>query len=270
MSGYEMHRNRLIPTIRALACLAIAILLTMPAPSAHAATRDAIWDGLLKTYVSRPTDGINRFDYAHVSSDDREKLETYLDNMQRLDPNRMDDADQRAYWINLYNAATVKHVLDHYPVDSIRDIRPGFFSTGPWNEKFLRVGDEDLSLNNIEHNILRKRWKDNRIHYALNCASLGCPNLQAEPFSAEKLDEQLDQAARAFVNHPRGADVHNGKLTVSSIYKWYAEDFGNTDASVIRHILSFSTEAKADQLRNINSIDAYEYDWDLNKPEATP
>ena len=248
--------------------IALVTMLALVALPAKAETPDTIWASLLKTYVSTPPDGINRFDYAHVSDTDRDRLASYLDQMQKLDPAKMRGNEQQAYWINLYNALTIKVVLDHYPVKSIRDIRSGFFSIGPWSEDIARVGGEDLSLNNIEHDILRKRWKDNRIHYALNCASLGCPNLQPEPFTALRLNEQLDQAARAYVNHPRGANIHNGRLTVSSIYKWYAEDFGNSDKSVIAHIASYATAERAAQLNKISRIDGDDYDWKLNAPDA--
>tara|TARA_R110000824_G_scaffold118105_1_gene270310 strand:- start:33254 stop:34057 length:804 start_codon:yes stop_codon:yes gene_type:complete len=266
MACNEMYRTR--HRIFSSPYLALVVALVLIAPTANAAARDTIWGDLLKTYVSTPSDGINRFDYRNVSPSDHEKLTTYLENMQRLDPGKMGDAEQRTYWINLYNALTVKVVLEHFPVESIRNIRSGLFSIGPWDKKIARVDGEYLSLNNIEQDILRTRWNDNRIHYALNCASLGCPNLQPEPFSAEKLDEQLDEAAQAYVNHPRGATIHNGKLTISSIYKWYAEDFGNSDALVIKHIASFATPVKASQLKNISKIDTYEYDWTLNAPDS--
>ncbi len=261
-----MRHNRLPSLLRNIAFIATLVLTTLPA---KAETPDAIWGSLLKTYVTTPSDGINRFDYAHVSDTDRKRLASYLDQMQQLDPSQMRADEQRAYWINLYNALTVKVVLDHYPVTSIRDIRFGFFSIGPWNKGLAQVNGKALSLNNIERDILRKRWKDNRIHYALNCASLGCPNLQAEPFTAQHLNEQLDDAARAFVNHPRGANIRNGRLTVSSIYKWYAEDFGNSDASVITHITTYATSDLAARLDKISKIDAYKYNWNLNATDAT-
>lgn len=256
-----MRQNQLPFLILHITLAALLVLIARPA---KAETPNAIWGSLLKTYVSTPPDGINRFDYKHVSGTDRKRLASYLDQIQMLDPSKMPDEEQKAYWINLYNALTVKLVLDHYPVKSIRDIRSGFFSIGPWNKELAHVGEKPLSLNNIEHDILRKRWKDNRIHYALNCASLGCPNLQPEPFTAHRLNEQLDHAASAYVNSPRGANIRNGKLTVSSIYDWYAEDFGTSDKSVIAHIASYSTAARAAQLNKMSDIYTYQYDWSLN------
>ena len=249
--------------------IAFEALLVLVALPAKAETPDAVWGSLLKTYVSTPPDGINRFDYKRVSATDSKRLLSYLGQMQELDPSKMPDEEQKAYWINLYNALTVKLVLDHYPVKSIRDIRSGFFSIGPWNEELAHVGGKTLSLNNIEHDILRKRWKDSRIHYALNCASLGCPNLRPEPFTAQRLNEQLDHAASAYVNSPRGANIRHDKLTVSSIYNWYTEDFGTSDKSVIAHIASYSTAARAAQLNKMSDIYAYQYDWSLNAPAAT-
>ena len=151
-------------------------------------------------------------------------------------------AEQQAYWINLYNALTVQVILDHYPVDSIRDIdiSPGFFADGPWGKKLLVVDGEEVSLDDIEHRILRPIWQDLRIHYAVNCASIGCPNLQPEAFTAENADRLMDEGARAYIGHPRGASVDRGKLTVSSIYKWFKADFGGSDVGVIDHLQQFA------------------------------
>jgi hypothetical protein len=171
---------------------------------------------------------------------------------------------QRAYWINLYNALTVREVLRFYPVASIRDISSGFFSFGPWDKELIEVEGEQLTLNDIEHRILRPIWRDARIHYALNCASLGCPNLQLQVFSADNTDAMLDKAAREFINHPRGARVIDGKLQVSSIYVWFIADFGGDDAGVIRHLQQYADSALARALKDIRRIDNDAYDWRLN------
>ena len=113
------------------------------------------------------------------------------------------------YWINLYNAFTVHLILEHYPQDSIVDIRYGFFDFGPWDEKLLQIEDEEVSLNDIEHRILRPIWKDPRLHYALNCASLGCPNLQPESFYPGNVESLLNSRARDYINHPRGLRFEN-------------------------------------------------------------
>ena len=122
-----------------------------------------------------------------------------------------------------------------------------------------------MSLNDIEHRVLRPIWQDSRIHYAVNCASMGCPNLQSSAFTAENTETMLDLAAVEFINHPRAVQVKYGKLRLSSIYNWYKIDFGGTDASVIDHLRQYAKTPLADQLDNIDSIDNDDhYDWSLN------
>jgi hypothetical protein len=129
----------------------------------------------------------------------------------------------------------------------------------------MTVEGKSLSLDDVEHNILRKQWKDPRIHYAVNCASMGCPNLATQPFTPGNLEAMLDEGARSFVNHPRGVSVKNGRLTLSRIFQWYREDFGRTDADIIRHVSTFATPALRQQLETIRDIDGYDYDWTLNE-----
>ena len=161
-------------------------------------------------------------------------------------------------------------VLKNYPVDSIRDIRSGFFSAGPWGLELTRVEGQALTLDDIEHRILRPIWRDPRIHYAVNCASLGCPNLQAQAFSASNSDALLDKGAREYINHPRGAQVVGGELVVSSIYEWFKSDFGGNDNGVIGHLKSYANSTLADSLDKINEIEDDRYDWRLNDVLARP
>jgi hypothetical protein len=179
---------------------------------------------------------------------------------------RLARAEQMAFWINLYNALTVAVVLDHYPVATIRDINisPGLIARGPWGAKLATVAGERLSLDDIEHRILRPIWRDSRIHYAVNCAAIGCPDLQARAWTAEGLDASLDAAARSFVNDPRGVRIDNGRLVVSKVYDWFHADFGGTDAAVIAHPVRYAEPALAEALRGRSRLDAAEYDWALN------
>ncbi len=128
----------------------------------------------------------------------------------------------------------------------------------------IEVEGEAVSLNDIEHRILRPIWRDPRVHYALNCASIGCPDLRAAAFTAENAEALLDTAARAYVNHPRGARVENDRLTVSSIYAWFREDFGGTEAGVIAHLKRYAGPELAKALETATDIGGYEYDWALN------
>lgn len=226
----------------------------------------AAWDAFLKTYVQSSVDGINRVAYGAVTADDRAKLQHYLDTLQRVTVTRLSRAQQRAYWINLYNATTINTVLAHYPVDSILkiSISPGLFTRGPWGAKLLKVEAQELSLDDIEHRILRPIWRDPRTHYAVNCASLGCPNLQTEAFTTANMDSLLDTAAKAYVNHHRGAHFDDCDLIVSSIYAWFKDDFGGDDAGVIAHLRRYANEGLRMKLGGITKIEDDEYDWSLN------
>ncbi len=225
------------------------------------------WDRFLDTYVTTGADGINRVAYAGVAPQDRQSLTGYVALLAQAPVGGLRRAEQLALWLNLYNALTVMLVLDHYPVASILDIdiSPGFFSNGPWDKKLVEVGGETVSLNDIEHRILRPIWKDPRIHYALNCAALGCPNLSRRAFTGDTVDAMLGEAARAYVNHPRGARIENGRLTVSSIYDWYEDDFGGGERGVIEHLKRYAGPALGAALAGIDDIDGDGYDWSLNE-----
>ena len=196
-------------------------------------------------------------------------LKNYLDKLQSVPVSSYNRAEQRAYWINVYNALTVDVVLSHYPVASIRDIgiSSGLFSRGPWDAKLLVIEGEKLSLNDIEHRILRPIWKDPRLHYAVNCASLGCPNLQPEAYTAENAEALLEKGAREYINHLRGVAIKNGKLTVSSIYEWFKDDFGSSREALLQHWLKYADKGLADALKGYSGGLNHAYDWSLNGPE---
>lgn len=240
---------------------------TVHDPASTFAVDHSAWGRFLSAYVSREADGIARVAYARVTPADRAMLQEYLAALQATDIDRLARPEQRAFWINLYNALTVETVLAHYPVSSIRDIRisPGLFASGPWGRKLARVAGEALSLDDIEHRILRPIWSDPRIHYAVNCASLGCPDLQDEPYSAARTDAQLDAAASAFVNHPRGVSLENGRLRISSIYDWFRDDFGGDDAAVIAHLARHAGPDLRARLGGVARVSGYFYDWALNR-----
>jgi Protein of unknown function, DUF547 len=157
-------------------------------------------------------------------------------------------------------------------VKSIKDISLGgglltFVTGGPWKAKIVKVSGIRLSLDDIEHVILRSLFKDPRVHYAVNCASFSCPNLLRDAFTATKLSDQLDGAAKAYVNSPRGIRVEGGKVIVSSIYSWYSVDFegfGGTELGVLEHLRHYAEPALRQTLEGVMKIDSYEYDWSLN------
>ncbi|MCC7427564.1 MAG: DUF547 domain-containing protein [Alphaproteobacteria bacterium] len=233
----------------------------------------APWDAILAAHHRRGADGIARFAYAEAKAAGAPAaLRRYLDALQATDVDALARPEQMAYWINLYNALTVATVLDRYPVESIRDIRtsPGLFAIGPWGAKVARVAGEALSLDDIEHRILRPIWRDARIHYAVNCAALGCPDLQPRAFRAASLDATLDRAARAFVNHPRAARIDaRGRLVVSSIYHWFAADFGDgSERAILAHVTGLAEPALAARLAGRAGYDSHAYDWRLNRWQA--
>jgi hypothetical protein len=227
------------------------------------------WDRFLKAYLVNGPNGLTLVRYSRVSAADRTVLDHYIRQLAQTAVSRLNRSEQKAFWINFYNALTVKVILEYYPVKSIRDIdiSPGLFSDGPWGKKLVSVEGEEISLDDIEHRILRPIWKDPLVHYGVNCASIGCPNLQAKAFTAENTAELLDKGARAFVNSPRGVQIEKGNLTVSSIYVWFASDFGGTDAGVIDHLKKYAQPDLRTQLENIDRISDNQYDWTLN--EAT-
>lgn len=248
--------------------------LVVPALSRplSAETPDAAFDALLARYAKPHADGVNRVDYARwkASARDLASLDGYIAQLAARTPSRMPRNDAFAFWCNLYNAITLKVVLDRYPVASIRDIKSeGLFDpkayTGPWRTKRVTIEGHSYSLDDIEHEVLRPRFRDPRVHYAVNCAAYGCPNLQAKAWSAPTLDADLDVAAREFINHPRAVAVlPNNGLRVSSIYTWFRADFGSNDAAILAHLRKHAGARLAAALASRPVIAEDGYDWALN------
>ena len=236
-----------------------------PAPQSRLTVDHRPWDALLDRFLVVGSDGVNRVDYRAFKATGRAALNAYLAALHAIDPRRLARADQAAWWINLYNATTVSVVLSRYPVRSIREINlgGGFFGRGPWRRKLVPVAGTSLSLDDIEHEILRPGLRDPRIHYALNCASLSCPNLQPRAYTGANLESLLETGARAYVNHPRGLRVEGSRISASSIYKWYAADFGGR-RGVMRHWLRYARADLAAALKKAGGRVNYHYDWNLN------
>ncbi|WP_020405973.1 DUF547 domain-containing protein [Hahella ganghwensis] len=224
------------------------------------------WNQVLATYLDvNHASGVHLFRYSDVTSEDHKKLSEYLHNLAELDPREFSRAEQKAYWINLYNALTVKLILKHYPVESITDLGETFFAFGPWDDDAVTVAGEELTLNDIEHQILRPIWQDPRIHYAVNCASFSCPNLASEAYTSTNLERLLEQGATSYINHERGVDLEGDELVLSSIYKWYQEDFGKDEQDVLRHLSSYARPDLKKALEGFDGDIDYEYDWRLNE-----
>jgi len=221
-----------------------------------------LWGDFLSVYVHSDSEANRLLDYKHVSKSDGKALNTYISQLKGIDPRRLQRDEQFAYWVNLYNALTVQLILDNYPVKSITKLG-GFFSFGPWDDEIVQVAGQSLTLNDIEHRILRPIWKDKRIHYAVNCASYGCPNLQNKPYSALTLNKQLDEVAKEFINADKGLVFEGNTLVLSSIYDWYGEDFGDFN-ELRKHLLSYLEVKQQVKLKAFNGDIEYRYDWTLN------
>lgn len=221
------------------------------------------WQELLDTYlVNQHPSGIARFDYASVSDEDEKKLLNYVAYLQQLDPRQLNKARQKAYWINLYNATIVLYVVLSGTDDSLPRVDRGEF----WTTKRFTVALQDLSFNDIEHGILRPIFQDERIHFALTRAALGSANLAAKAFTAENTEELLEDAARQFVNHPRGlAFNEENEIELSRVFKWYDRDFGRNNNELKSYIKKYVDENTARRLDRSNKI-RYQFDWSLNKP----
>ncbi len=255
---------RLLATRRLLAALAASFLIVLPGT----AETDAVWSRLLATHVHESADGVNRVDYAGLaaSAQDRAALDAYINSFAARDLSGSGDVEFAA-WANLYNAVTIRHILSRYPIDSIRD---GYLFGGPWKQVTVMAGGQEVSLDAIEHDILRPRFRDPRVHYAVNCASHGCPNLMRRAWAADTLDADLDAAARAYINHPRGVRATSRGLTVSSIYKWFQADFGGSRQGVVAHLLDHAEPDLAEKIRATPRIRGYDYDWSLNDTRTDP
>lgn len=215
------------------------------------------WDVLLRKHVR--ADGL--VDYKNFQKDTVE-LNKYLAVLSNNHPaSNWSRAEQMAFWINAYNAFTVKLVLQHYPVTSIKDIKRGIpFVNTVWDIKFIKIQNSTYDLNNIEHGILRKDFKDARIHAAVNCASYSCPKLRPEAYVAEKLESQLDDAMRQFINDPTRNRISSNKAELSSIFNWFGGDFKDDAGSITKYINKYARQPLASN----GKIVYLDYDWRLN------
>jgi hypothetical protein len=251
--------------------LFVSFVMTVFAPSAIASDDDlhAVWDRLLAAYVIEGSDGVDRVDYDRLRGHtaDRAALDDYIASLEAQPVSTLTPDEQFALWANLYNAVTVRLIVEENPSRSIMQIRPSLFSIGPWGAERVTVEGRALSLDDIEHAIMRPQFEAALVHYAVNCASIGCPDIRTRAWRAHTLAEDLDAAARAYVNHPRGVTITDRGLVISRIYKWYQEDFGGDDAGVIAHLLAYAEPELAQAIRSNPRIVRHAYDWALNRPE---
>lgn len=235
-------------------------------PHSEVVVDHSVWQSILDSYLTQEDpSGINLFDYTGVSELDKLRLKAYLNELQKIDPRELNRKEQKAYWLNMYNATTVELVTSRAPIKTIRSVRSGFFSAGPWNLKLLKVANQKLSLNDIEHRILRPIWKDALLHFGLNCASLGCPDLLPTAFTSINVDVLLERAARDFLAHPRGLMVYSDQsIMLSKIFDWYEEDFGSNERAMLLFLQQYMSAEQSLAVARAKRV-RYDYNWELNQ-----
>lgn len=225
-----------------------------------------LWDGLLKKYVSpKSANGVvfHSVDYPAMKKDPRYKR--LISDLRKFSPESLKSREQKlAFWINLYNIFAVKVVQDNYPLKSIKDA--GSFFSPVWKKTAGVVGGKDITLDEIEHEILRKMGEP-RIHIAIVCASVSCPDLRTEAYTEKKLNAQLDDQMKSLLAN-RGKGLHidrqKGKIYISSIFKWFKKDF-ESSGGVVEFITPYSPEQDRKYLKGKNYKVSYlDYDWGLN------
>ncbi len=242
---------------KAAIILSLVILGAVPA-AAQSPDLHAEFNRLLGTYVQQ-----NLVNYAGWSAhaEDKAALDTYVATLAGQDPTEWPRDEALAYWINLYNAVTLKLILDNYPLDSIKDLG-GFMKTSPWKRKLITVAGRELTLNNIENDVIRPTFGDPRIHFALNCASVGCPPLANEAYAAARLSDQLDAACRLALNRDQWVSVDGDKLMLTKIFDWYGQDFQTDGSTVLDFIKQYRTQPIPAGEPKIGYM---AYDWSLNQ-----
>ncbi|MDJ0783949.1 MAG: DUF547 domain-containing protein [Desulfosarcinaceae bacterium] len=244
------HQRWIIPA------LLIPLLLGLAHIQAAAAVDNGIYGELLGRYVDN-----GHVDYKGLKTEEA-RLDAYLEGLSKVDPDTLSREARFAFYINAYNAWTLKLILTGYPgVDSIKDL--GTLFSSPWKKKIAKIDGETLTLDQIEHDILRPEFKDARVHFAINCAALSCPPLQTEPFEAERLDTQLDEATIAFINRTDRTFLEGEDLHVSRIFKWFNEDFTPDVETFVRQYARGDLKQQLDGKKDV-AVRYLDYDWSLN------
>ena len=235
--------------------------VALPTVTSAAAPSHAIFNKLLKTHV----DAKGMVDYKGFVKDKAE-LKSYLDLLSKNAPaDSWSKDDQLAYWINAYNAFTIQLILDHYPLKSIKDIGASIkipLVNTPWDVKFIKIGGETYDLNSIEHGIIRKKFSEPRIHFALVCAAKSCPRLRNEAFEGSRLDAQLDDQGVDFMNNPAKNAITAKQASLSKILDWYGGDFKTMKGMSVKDVVNKFSKTK---ITDDTSISYMTYDWTLNE-----
>lgn len=233
-----------------LLILILNICLISNSVQAIPAIDHSAWNTLLKAHVSE--DG--KVNYQGFKKD-KVQLNAYTQLLSEHTPDKScSESEKLTYWINAYNAFTIALIIEHYPIKSIMDIK------NAWDIEFVQLGKETYSLNDIEHQIIRKEFDEPRIHFVLVCAAISCPILLNEAYTPDKLEQQLQQQGMRFINDPQKNSIKNSKAKVSQLFNWFGDDF-TKNGSLIDYLNQFS-EIKLDSNAR---IDFLEYNWDLNE-----
>ena len=225
--------------------------------SAWSAEDHQIFGDLLTKYNQ---DG--HVDYAGLKRQET-RLDVYLEGLAEIDPDSLPRNERFAFFINAYNAWTIKLVLSGYPgIESIKNL--GSLFKSPWKQKIVNLRGMLTTLDHIEHGILRPEFRDPRVHFAINCASKGCPPLYQEPFSGSQLDMQLNEVTRHFINNPKFNRLEGNTLYVSSIFRWFSEDFNDDIIGFIEKYASSELKSEITARRSSLKLKYLGYDWSLN------
>lgn len=276
-------------TILIVALLAVCLTIQSPAASQEVASAPfshADFDRVLARFV----DDRGRVDYTGLATDPSD-LDRYVAQLAAVSPDSHPDRfptpqARLAYWINAYNASVMQLVLHHYPIASVRDVRPPavlFFlprSSGFFYFERVTLGAERMNLYDLENSVIRRRFPEPRVHFALNCASRGCPQLPRQAFTAEHLDDELDRETRRFLAEPRNLTVDPSTRTIflSSIFDWYEDDFlaserraGSIEPTLLGYVGRNSSAEQAAQIAGCEGcrVSFVPYDWRLNDQRQT-
>jgi hypothetical protein len=233
------------------------LAISSPAGRGEMGVENTLYDRLLKQYVNQ---GV--VDYRGIKNEEA-ILDQYLKVLENTDAKKLSRNEQFAFYVNAYNAWTIKLILSAYPgLKSIKEL--GSLLSTPWKKKIARIDGDVLTLDAIEHDLLRKQFKDPRVHFAVNCASQGCPPLRPEPYQGNILDRQLEEMTAAFLNDPSRNYLDGNTLYVNSIFKWFAEDFNN---DIVGYFVKYAREDLKKRLEANGGkikIKYLDYDWSLN------
>lgn len=273
---------------RILGAFAFVLIVMAYIPAVHAAPKSELiefwddtesssamqinhgpWQEILSTYVDDThSSGINRFDYAAVTPEDARKLKRYLAYLEKMEPRQLNKAESFAYWMNMFNAILVDRVVDTFQSGSNRAINRiiggGVRNIG-WAKDTVEVAMQEISLNDIEHGILRPIWKDPRVHFAMAACTLGGGNILKTAYNGENNEQLLEEARVKFMEHPRAVRVEGNRIVLNSVFDWYRDDFGSSKNAVLNYVRENTSDEVRQAMRGLSRV-SYEYDWDLNSP----